>query len=72
MEGRSHISLWNPFDVLITPRIQLQDWAPDFIKYPHVFGSDGAGTVVKIGSDVTRFKVGDRVMGYATYIVDLT
>jgi NADPH:quinone reductase-like Zn-dependent oxidoreductase len=32
---------------------------------PHVLGRDGAGTVVKTGSAVTAFKVGDEVYGVA-------
>lgn len=36
-----------------------------WIKYPAVFGYDLAGEVATIGASVTRFKVGDRVVGTA-------
>ncbi|MEN8789539.1 MAG: alcohol dehydrogenase catalytic domain-containing protein, partial [Flavobacteriaceae bacterium] len=44
----------------------LSDWHgwqghdPD-IKLPHVPGHELAGTIVEIGSEITKFKVGDRV-----------
>lgn len=33
-------------------------------KFPYVLGSDGAGTIVEVGSLVHQFKEGDRVYGY--------
>ncbi|WP_246097072.1 NAD(P)-dependent alcohol dehydrogenase [Psychrobacillus soli] len=31
------------------------------VQYPHIQGHECAGTIVKIGSDVTKFSIGDRV-----------
>ena len=36
-----------------------------WIKYPFVLGADLAGEVVEVGTAVTRFEVGDRVLGHA-------
>lgn len=36
-----------------------------WLKYPFVLGEDLAGQVVEVGSKVTRFQVGDRVLGLA-------
>ena len=37
-----------------------------WIKYPFIIGTDVAGEVVEVGSRVTRFKIGDRVLSLAT------
>jgi D-arabinose 1-dehydrogenase-like Zn-dependent alcohol dehydrogenase len=52
----------NPFDRAIQT---MGDIITPWITYPFVVGSDVAGEAVEIGSGVTRFKVGDRVLGYA-------
>ncbi|KAI1038133.1 hypothetical protein LB503_012042 [Fusarium chuoi] len=38
-------------------------------KFPAVLGSDLAGVVVSVGSDATRFKPGDRVIGFALGVI---
>jgi NADPH:quinone reductase-like Zn-dependent oxidoreductase len=52
----------NPFD-----RIQqtMGDIITPWITYPFVVGSDLAGEVVEVGDRATRFRVGDRVLGFA-------
>ena len=41
----------------------IMDPVPRGIIYPRIPNSDGAGEVVAIGDEVTRFKVGDKVCG---------
>ena len=49
------------------------DWAKQFVgdkkwkwmTYPWILGEDVAGEVVEIGDEITRFKVGDRVIAHA-------
>lgn len=52
----------NPIDWMI------QDMGDDlfnWIQYPFISGSDVAGQVISVGNGITRFKVGDRVLGHA-------
>ena len=42
-----------------------------WIKYPFIMGGDLAGEVVEVGQGVTRFKVGDRVLGHAVGIEEM-
>lgn len=46
----------NPVDWKLIKGDAAKQWS-----YPHVFGRDCAGTVVEVGSDVSRLKVGDAV-----------
>ena len=42
--------------------MMVKGWYNPKLKTPLVPFSDGAGEVVEVGADVTRWKVGDRVM----------
>ena len=52
----------NPYDWIAQ---YLGDIGLPWMKYPFILGSDVAGQVVEVGSAVSRFKVGDRVLGHA-------
>ncbi|KAJ5636216.1 alcohol dehydrogenase [Penicillium longicatenatum] len=43
---------------------KLQDAPEAFFEYPFILGTDVAGTVVQLGSKVTQFETGQRVMGH--------
>lgn len=55
----------NPIDGL--PALAYRIVLP-WLTYPAVIGSDVAGEIVDLGADITRFVVGDRVVGHAASI----
>ncbi len=59
---KNHAVAINPIDWII-PLIGY--FIFPWIKTPFVLGSDLAGEVVEVGKEVTRFQVGDRVIGHA-------
>lgn len=59
---KNHAVAINPIDWLVQERGDIMfGW----LKYPFIMGTDQAGEVVEIGPGVSRFKVGDRVIGHA-------
>jgi NADPH:quinone reductase-like Zn-dependent oxidoreductase len=59
---RNHAVAINPLDWIIQV---AGPTAYRWLTYPTVIGSDVAGEVVEVGKKVTRFQVGDRVLGHA-------
>jgi NADPH:quinone reductase-like Zn-dependent oxidoreductase len=59
---RNHAVAINPVDWLTQ---SIGDFIYPWLNYPFILGSDVAGEVVEVGTNVSRFKVGDRVLGHA-------
>ncbi len=59
---KNHAVATNPLDFI---KQTVGDLLYDWLKYPIILGSDVAGEIVEVGKDVTRFKVGDRVVGHS-------
>lgn len=55
----------NPVDAM---KQAMGDMMMGWIKYPFILGDDVAGQVVQVGPLVSRFRVGDRVLGHAVGI----
>lgn len=50
---------------------QIQDDPFLRLPYPFVLGNDVSGTIVQIGSAITKFKIGQRVIGHNDALVSL-
>lgn len=59
---RSRAIALNPFDGVVQT---LGGMVTPWVTYPAILGSDVTGEVVTVGSSVSRFKPGDRVLGLA-------
>jgi NADPH:quinone reductase-like Zn-dependent oxidoreductase len=59
---RNHAVAINPLDRLIQ---KMGGFLYGWLKLPAILGADLAGEVIEVGSKVTRFKVGDRVLALA-------
>jgi NADPH:quinone reductase-like Zn-dependent oxidoreductase len=59
---RGHAVAVNPLEWIIQVAAGL---TYRWLAYPTVLGSDVAGEVVAVGQDVSRFTIGDRVIGHA-------
>jgi NADPH:quinone reductase-like Zn-dependent oxidoreductase len=59
---KNHAVAINPLDWIIQVAGSV---AYRWLRYPCVLGADLAGEVVEVGAGVTRFTVGDRVLGHA-------
>ncbi|KAH8811245.1 zinc-binding dehydrogenase [Xylogone sp. PMI_703] len=57
---RNHAVAINPIDWMLQGMgTMIFNW----VKYPHIMGWDVAGEVVEVGKDVTRYRIGDRIIG---------
>lgn len=62
MVVKNHAVAINPYDWIIQSAANL---VVSWVKLPFVLGTDVAGEIVELGSGVTRFKVGNRVVAHA-------
>ena len=54
----------NFYNGVLPPSGDLNSEIRKAFSYPYFFGHEGAGTVVEVGTNVRKFKVGDQVMAF--------
>jgi NADPH:quinone reductase-like Zn-dependent oxidoreductase len=59
---KNHAVAINPLDWI---KQDVGNLVFSWVRYPFILGADLAGEVVEVGSAVTRFRIGDRVLGHA-------
>ena len=61
---RNHATALAPITVKVRDSPEFAE-AMRYTTWPMILGSELAGTIESVGSSVTRFKPGDRVMGFS-------
>lgn len=56
---QNHVASINPYDCMVRSGSM---WFMEGFRFPKVLGSEAAGVVVKVGSGIRNFNVGDRVI----------
>lgn len=60
--GPSEVVVKNAYVAINPVDWKIQVYSPPFQNYPNILGRDVAGEIVEVGPDVTRLKVGQRVI----------
>ncbi|KAH8771465.1 chaperonin 10-like protein [Hyaloscypha finlandica] len=63
--GIGEVVIKNAFVAINPVDWKVQDYSPPFQKYPDILGRDIVGKIVEVGPDVTRLRVGQRVIAHA-------
>jgi NADPH:quinone reductase-like Zn-dependent oxidoreductase len=60
--GPGEVVIKNAYVAINPVDWKIQVYSPAFQNYPNILGRDVAGEIVEVGPDVTRLKVGQRVI----------
>jgi NADPH:quinone reductase-like Zn-dependent oxidoreductase len=60
--GPGEVVIKNAYVAINPVDWKIQEYAPAFQNYPNILGRDVAGEIVEVGADVTRLRVGQRVI----------